>query len=39
MLAIKQGREGRFRRVVPLAGCGFASGILRGGDDFKILTF
>jgi hypothetical protein len=25
--------------VVPLAGGGFASGILRGGDDFEILTF
>jgi hypothetical protein len=27
-----------FRVVVPFAGGGFASGILRGGDDFEILA-
>jgi hypothetical protein len=27
-----------FRGVVPFSGCGLASGILRGGYDFKILN-
>jgi len=37
MLDVDQRRKGRFGFVVPLAGGCFASGILRCGNDFKIL--
>jgi hypothetical protein len=38
MLHVDQRGEGGFSFVVPLAGGCFASGILRGGDDFEILV-
>jgi hypothetical protein len=38
MLNVDQSGEGRFGAIVPLARCSFSAGILRGGDDLKILT-
>jgi hypothetical protein len=35
---VDQRDERCFCIVVPFAGGGFASGILRGGDDFEILA-
>jgi hypothetical protein len=36
VLLVNQSDVRCFGRVIPLAGCGFAAGILRGCDDFKI---
>ena len=38
MRGIDQRGEGGLRGVVPLAGRGFAAGILRGGDDLEVLA-
>ena len=38
MLYVNEGREGRVGSVIPAAGRDFASGILGGGNDFKILV-
>jgi hypothetical protein len=37
VLGVDERGESRFRCVVPFAGCGFASSVLGGGDDFEIL--
>jgi hypothetical protein len=37
MFHVHQGCVGGFGLVVPLAGGGFASGILRCGDEFEVL--
>ena len=38
MLYVNQGGEGCVGSVIPAAGRDFASGILGGGNDFKILV-
>jgi len=37
VLGVDERGERRFGGVVPFAGGAFASGILRGGDDFEVF--
>ena len=39
MFRVNQSRIRRIGGIVEFSGSGFASGILRGGDDFKIVIF
>ena len=38
MFRVDKCRERGFGRVVPLAGCRLSAGVLRGGDDLKVLA-
>jgi hypothetical protein len=37
VLGVDERGVSRFRGVVPFSGCGLATGVLRGGDDFEVF--